>query len=138
MSGRLSFVQDSRHQPRAPNQKHDMTSSVGFSQCFRRRKVDTTNSESIANLESYAAFSVKSKGYWNEVGTRCSASVGILGHLGLHMLHPERVSQSYHSRGRAAVRGVQFCRTVAVLDNLVRGSVRRAMLQKVAMDLLLV
>jgi hypothetical protein len=129
-TGQLSFVQDSRHQPRASPRKHDMTSGVGFCSDLRRRSVDTTNSKSIANLESCAVFSVESQGYWNEVGTRCSASVGILGLLALHMLHPERVSKSHHSRGRAAgwplhrcsllgpaggaVKAFQFCRTVAV------------------------
>ena len=117
------------------------------------------NPKSIANLESFAGFSVKTQGYWNEVGTRYPASVGILGHLGLlglHKLHSQRVSKSHHSRGRAACwllhtlplflarASGSSCQGVSILpyrrrtDNPMRGRVRLAMLQRVAVGLLLV
>lgn len=74
---------------------------------------------------------VKSPRCWNKVGTRCSAAVGTLGHLGLHKVHLQRVSKispfprssnrlaaapySWLGPAGEAVKTVRFCRTVAAL-----------------------
>lgn len=128
---RLSFVQDSRHQPPASNRKHDMTSSVGFSN-IRAVMKSTQRFQSwlqISNLALYLASNLKATGTkWEQKVLLPWVSWGT---LGLHMLHLRRVPKSHHSYGRAAcwlmhccsllgpagaaVSAFLFCRTVAVV-----------------------
>lgn len=102
---RLSFVQDSRRQPRASSRKHGMTSSVKMSGVCAARNSTQRIRISIANLELCSVFSVKSLSYWNKMGRAVPLSwltLGHLGHLKLHTAPPAEGLKSHHySRGRA-------------------------------------